>query len=205
MNQENGQNRQEQQNKQSASGWTMGASSAVGAAVGVVSGNAVQSAMAAEPVVAPDVQPNVQPEVKPDVQPDVQPDVKPDVKPENTHPNVTPDVPADEPTVTLVAHDTVVNEDGMPMDMALFNVDGTEVAAVDVDCNGTVDVVISDLNGDGTISNDEIMDVSTENVLMADLVNGVSGNAGEDQTLLADNNDVLPDYTNDGDVSGFMA
>jgi len=201
MNPENGQNKKEQQGKQSAGNWATGNSAAIGAAVGVVAGNAAQSVAAAEPVVGvehPVVNPvNGQPEVQVEVAPEVQPEVKPE--------DVTPEVALNEPNVTLVACETVVGADGMPMDVAVFNVDGTEVAAIDVDRNGTVDAVVTDLNGDGMLTPDEILDVRGENVQMADLVNGTSDYTAEDPALLAQNNDVLPDYTNNADVSGFMA
>lgn len=197
MNPENEQNRQETQNKQSGNNLAMGTSSAVGAAIGVVAGNAAQSAMAAEPVVG--VEHPGEPVVE------VQPEVQPDVQPEEVRPEVTPEISASSPDVTLLSCDTVVGADGTPMDVALFSVDGTEVAAIDVDRDGTVDAVVSDLNGDGVISSDEMLDVRNEQAQMADLINGASGYAAEDPTLLAQNNDVLPDYTNNADVSGFMA
>lgn len=197
MNPENGQNKQEQQNKQSAGNWATGTSAAIGAAVGVVAGNVAQSAAAAEPVV--EVEHSVVTPV--DGQPEVTPVVEPDVTPVA---NVTPEVPVSDPNVTLVSCETVVGADGMPMDVAVFNVDGTEVAAVDIDRNGTVDAVVSDLNGDGILTPNEILDVRNENVQMADLVNSTSDYIVEDPTLVA-HNDGLPDYTNNADVSDFMA
>lgn len=200
MNPENGQNKQEQQGKQSAGNWATGTSAAIGAAVGVVGGNAVQSVAAAEPVAEvehPVITPaGDQPEVQVEVTPEVQPEVRPQ--------NVTPEVPVSDPNVTLVSCETVVGADGMPMDVAVFNVDGTEVAAVDIDRNGTVDAVVADLNGDGVLTPNEILDVRDENVQMADLVNSTSDCIVEDPTLLA-HNDGLPDYTNNADVSDFMA
>lgn len=200
MNPENGQNKQEQQSKQSAGNWATGTSAAIGAAVGVVGGNAAQSVAAAEPVAEvehPVVTPaGNQPEVQVEVAPEVQPEVKPE--------NVEPEVPVNEPNVTLVSCETMVGADGTPMDVAVFNVDGSEVAAIDVDRNGTVDAVVADLNGDGVLTPNEILDVRDENVQMADLVNSTSGYAVEDPTLIA-HNDGLPDYTNNADVSDFMA
>lgn len=61
---------------------------------------------------------------------------------------------------------TDLNEDGLPENTALLNIEGTEVLMVDIDIDNTADVLIADFSGDDQIQEDEIVDISDQNIEM---------------------------------------
>lgn len=85
-----------------------------------------------------------------------------------------------------------INNDGIPEDAALLEIDGQEVIVVDIDSDGTADVMLSDINGDGQL---EVDNISGEGMGMPGMDNS--------DPYLAQND--TPDYMNDADVSDFMA
>ena len=101
-----------------------------------------------------------------------------------------------EPHVEVLECGTVTNDDGSQMDVAVVSVNGEEVGIIDVDQDGMADVMVADVNGNGTIDQGEIADVSSEEMPMQPL---------QDQ-YLAQNDPSLqgPDYVNDGDVESFV-
>lgn len=61
---------------------------------------------------------------------------------------------------------TDLNEDGLPENTALLDIEGTEVLMVDIDIDNTADVLIADFSGDDQIQEDEIVDISDQNIEM---------------------------------------
>ena len=100
-----------------------------------------------------------------------------------------------EPEVEVLECGTVTNDDGSQMDVAVVSVNGEEVGVIDVNQDGVADVMAADVNGNGTIDQGEIADVSSEGIQMQPL---------QDQ-YLAQNDPALqgPDYVNDGDVTSY--
>lgn len=168
-----------------------GASSVVGASAGVIVGSVISPAQAQEvpqPEPQPDPQPTPQPEPQPT--PDPKPTPQPDPKPE----------PEQKPTeeVEVLAYDRITNEDGSQMDVAVLNVEGSEIGVVDVDIDGEADVLISDVNQNGVLEEGEYVDVHGQGIAMQPLQEAAGFNP-----LYAEND--LPDYVNNADVDTYMA
>ncbi|MCQ2254428.1 MAG: hypothetical protein MJZ29_02945 [Bacteroidaceae bacterium] len=85
-----------------------------------------------------------------------------------------------------VEHD--VNMNGQDVDVAVISVDGHQGLLVDVDQEGTADVAVIDIDDSGTISENEVQDISDYNVPMPEQTSG-------DDFMQA--SDDMPDYTND--------
>lgn len=77
----------------------------------------------------------------------------------------------EEPQVEVMAYGRMTDAQGNQSDVVVLNADGNQAVVVDRDLDGVADVVMADYNGDGQISEDEMIDVTDDNVLMADLVN----------------------------------
>lgn len=71
-----------------------------------------------------------------------------------------------DPEIQVVSYETVTNEDGSQMDVAVVDVQGQTVVITDADQNGYADVMASDLNNNGQIDNDEIVDISDQHIAM---------------------------------------
>lgn len=202
----------------------------VGGAAGAAIGSVIaQEAGAKEPVEEP-VNPVVDPDpvpVKPEParhQPErpVTPEepekpeepVKPDepVKPEGPD---TPDEPVtpegpdtpDEPVtpegpeVQVLGYEAIQTEDGGTMQLAAVSVNGEVVQLAEVTGDDIVDFAGMDVNQDGKISENEILDVSNEGISMQAL-----HNAYQETQSTAQNTDIgEPDYINDGNVDDYMA
>lgn len=119
-------------------------------------------------------------------------------------------VSVDRPTATPVNHQTddgnLVDDDpevqvlGVVQDesgayVGGMVVDGQEVLLVDVDGDMTFDAMVADANSDGQISDNEIVDITGEQIAVNDFANmaDVSGN-------MYASNDLEPDYLNDAAV-----
>ena len=85
---------------------------------------------------------------------------------------------------------------GMAENVALVEIDGNEVMLVDIDIDDVADVMIADMNGNGQIDGNEIVDNSGEGVGMPTMSDG---------DLFMAQNDMEPDYTNDADMGLFEA
>lgn len=111
-----------------------------------------------------------------------------------------PEVPVEtaENEVEVVGYDRIDNEDGSQMDVAVLNVNGQQVAVVDGNLDGEADIVVCDLNGNGTIEDGEFEIVQGQGIAMQPL----QDMAGFHEELAQND---LPDYTNDADVDTFMA
>lgn len=201
-----------------------GMSSTVGAAAGVVAGSVISSEVnAAEIPVTPEDQQEVEvvssqpsnasgstihhnPEPTPDPDPDPvpEPTPEPDPVPEPT-PEPTPDPepvpePTPDPEIEVVSYETISDEDGSQMDVAVINAQGQTVMIADVDQNGYADLMASDLNNNNQLDEGEIVDISDQNVEMQPLQDAANM-GGNDMIVQA--NDV--DYINDANVDEYMA
>ena len=110
---------------------------------------------------------------------------KPIVEVEVDVQDITPEV-----EILGVAHD-----DETGANFGLMTVDEQEILFIDVDDNGEFDVMISDANGDGQITDNEASDVSEYHMSVSDFESNSFG--GGD--MYASNDDSL-DYINDADV-----
>lgn len=194
-----------------------GMSSTVGAAAGVVAGSVISSEVnAAEIPVTPEEEQEVEvvssqpsrtdgntthhnsapaPEPEPTPEPEPRPEPTPQPEPEPT-PGPTPE----EPEIEVVSYETVTNEDGSQMDVAVVNAQGQAVMIADVDQNGYADVMASDINNNGQLENGEIVDVSDQNIAMQPLQQAANMGGND---MVAQTNDV--DYINDANVDDYMA
>ena len=115
-------------------------------------------------------------------------------QPEQT--NVTEgEVPQVEPEV--LAYETVSGADGSQMDVAVVSVGGQTVGVYDVNQDGTADLMVADENNNQQIEENEIHDISAENVSMQAL--------HDDYMAQNDPSMQGPDYINDGNVDNYMA
>ena len=115
-------------------------------------------------------------------------------QPEQT--NVTEgEVPQVEPEV--LAYETVSGADGSQMDVAVVSVGGQTVGVYDVNQDGTADLMVADENNNQQIEENEIHDISSENVSMQAL--------HDDYMAQNDPSMQGPDYINDGNVDNYMA
>ena len=85
---------------------------------------------------------------------------------------------------------------GMAENVALVEIDGNEVMLVDIDHDNVADVMITDMNGNGQIDGNEIIDITGEGVGMPTMSDG---------DLYMAQNDMEPDYTNDADMGLYEA
>ena len=112
--------------------------------------------------------------------------------------------------VEVVSYETVTNEDGSQMDVAVVSQGDQQVMLVDMDQNGYADYAAADANGNGQLESNEIVDVSGQNIEMQPLqaaANGSMAPAGTDpvadDSYYVQTDDV--DYVNDANVDSFMA
>ena len=106
--------------------------------------------------------------------------------------------PTDE-GIRVLGVEAVVDEYGNPMTAAFVEMDGQEVMLVDVDNDGTMDLLVADVNGDEQIDPyQEIEVISDYEIETEDLMQNMEMQDGD--TFLAYNDD-MPDYMNDADVS----
>ena len=161
-------------------------------AVGVAS-MMPQEAYAEEEYVPEPVTQDPQPVKTEPIAPQIDP-VEP-VIPEPVTPN--PIVPEPMPIIEVQDYQRVDMEDGSQIDMAVVSVDGQQVGVFDVDIDGQADLIISDEDGNGLITDDEVHDISGMGIEMQPLQDEY-----ESQHLLTSPE---PDYINDGNVDSYMA
>lgn len=109
---------------------------------------------------------------------------------------VTPE-PIDGDEIQVLSYDTITDNDGNEMDVAVVSASGQEIIIADVDQNGTADLMASDLNSNGQLEENEIVDVSEDNIAMQPLEEA----ANDD--MIAQTDDI--DYVNNADVNDYMA
>lgn len=154
-----------------------------------------QEAHAEEVIIPEPVTPDPQPVKTEPVAPSPQPTPVEPVIPEPITPEVI--VPEPVPVIEVQDYQRVDMEDGSQIDMAVVSVDGQQVGVFDVDIDGQADLIISDEDGDGLITDDEVHDVSGMGIEMQPLQDEY-----ESQHILASPE---PDYINDGNVDSYMA
>lgn len=110
---------------------------------------------------------------------------------------VTPE-PIDGDEIQVLSYDTITDNDGNEMDVAVVSASGQEIIIADVDQNGTADLMASDLNSNGQLEENEIVDVSEDNIDMQPLEEAANAN-----NMIAQTDDI--DYINNADVNDYMA
>lgn len=98
--------------------------------------------------------------------------------------------------IRILGVETVHNDYGQIMNVALVECEGDQALLVDVDNNGSIDVLIHDDNVDGRIQESEIHDISDAGLEVADLL---QAQAAQDGDLYYASCDDMPDYVNDAD------
>ena len=101
-----------------------------------------------------------------------------------------------ETEIQVVSVDHGVDINGETVDVAVLHVDEEPVVLVDVTQNGEVDLLIADADHNGSLSDDEMHDVSAQHIPMPTDADVQSGG-----TMVADAGDGLPDYSNDADIT----
>lgn len=103
---------------------------------------------------------------------------------------VTPGEPEDEGVEIL----GVVYDDASGMTVGMMSVNNQEVSVVDIDSDGSFDIMSTDANGDNQISQDEFYDISEEGLTVDDL-GGITH-----ETDYANNSDDILDGYGSNDV-----
>ena len=98
--------------------------------------------------------------------------------------------------IRVLGVEAVQNEYGQIMNVALVECEGDQALLVDVDNNGSIDVLIHDDNFDGQIQESEMHDISEAGLDVADLLQAQAAQEGD--TYYASYDD-MPDYINDAD------
>lgn len=99
--------------------------------------------------------------------------------------------------VEVLACETVTGNDGSQMDIAVVSANGQEIIIGDVNQDGVADVMASDVNGNGQLEGNEIVDISNENISMQPFHDAANDN------MMAQTDDI--DYVNDANVNDYMA
>ncbi len=100
--------------------------------------------------------------------------------------------------VRVVGVQAFQNEDGSQAIVAGLELDGDRALVVDVNSDGTMDLFIHDDNRDGQISDEEIHDITAENVPTQAVIDEYAVQAGHDELYMANND--MDDYMNDADT-----
>lgn len=112
-------------------------------------------------------------------------------------PLVTPE-PIDGDEIQVLSYNTITDNDGNEMDVAVVSASGQEIIIADVDQDGTADLMASDLNSNGQLEENEVVDVSEDNIDMQPLEEAANVN-----NMIAQTDDI--DYINNADVNDYMA
>ena len=130
---------------------------------------------------------------------------EPEIVAENVQNTMTESIPtntemiAAEPVdneIRVLGVEAVQNGYGEIMNVALVECEGDQALLIDVDNNGSIDVLIHDDNFDGQIQESEIHDISGARLEVADLLQAQAAQEGD---VLYASNDDMPDYINDAD------
>ena len=98
--------------------------------------------------------------------------------------------------IRVLGVEAVQNGYGEIMNVALVECEGDQALLIDVDNNGTMDVLIHDDNFDGQIQESEVHDISGARLEVADLLQAQAAQEGD---VFYASNDDMPDYINDAD------
>ena len=178
---------------------------AIGTVVGTTTANAAEQEVAEEnhEVVAtpantqhahvepkPEPEPNPEPDPNPEPEPNPEPDPNPDPDPE----------PDPEPEIRVIGYEVIHAEDGTEATVATLDAEGQIVYVADTDNDGYANIMASDLNENGQFDQGEGVDVSADNIEMAQYQQAY------ERGLMANTEiDNGPDYINDGNVDDYMA
>lgn len=135
--------------------------------------------------------------ITPEPEPEPTPEPKPTPTPE---PEPTPTPGPVDPTseIEVLGYERVNNQDGTQSDIATVRVQDNIIGVVDADIDGKADVIVCDVNNSGTLEQDEVQNVQSENIAMQPFQQ-----AAGFQPDLAQND--LPDYDNNANVDEYMA
>lgn len=111
-------------------------------------------------------------------------------------PNHQPEILGDD-EIRILGVETVQGPNGQSMTIAGLESDNDQALLVDIDNDGQFDVLLHDDNGDGQLQENEVYDISSANVDVADLEQAMSNQYGMQYA----SNDGMPDYMNDADIS----
>lgn len=139
--------------------------------------------------------------VTPEPEPEPTPEPTPEPKPTPTPgPEPTPTPGPVDPTseIEVLGYERVNNQDGTQSDIATVRVQDNIIGVVDADIDGKADVIVCDVNNSGTLEQDEVQNVQSENIAMQPFQE-----AAGFQPDLAQND--LPDYDNNANVDDYMA
>ncbi|MDO4336053.1 MAG: hypothetical protein Q4C37_09570 [Bacteroidales bacterium] len=100
--------------------------------------------------------------------------------------------------IRVLGVETVQDDYGNIMNVALVECGGDQAILLDIDNDGTIDVLLHDDNVDGCLQESEIHDVSGANLQVADLMQAHVAQEGD---MLYASNDTMPDYVNDADFT----
>ncbi len=99
----------------------------------------------------------------------------------------------------IVGYERVTNDDGSQMDVATAMADeGAPILFVDTDLDSCADVAICDMDGDGNITENEVIDIRDHQVDMHPMMDAADFSA---EYAAGD----MPDYVNDADVDSYMS
>lgn len=104
----------------------------------------------------------------------------------------------DDGEVRVVGVQAVQNEDGSQAIVAGLELDGDQAMVVDVNSDGTINLFIHDDNGDGQISDDEVHDITADNVSTQAIIDDALAQQANENLYYA--SDDTPDYMNDADT-----
>lgn len=127
------------------------------------------------------------------------PEPTPEPEPDKPTPNPNPE-PTPDDEVDVLDYQTITDNDGNEIDVAVVNVQGQEFIIADVDRDGTADIMASDVNGNGQLEENEIADISDENIAMQPFEDAANQNYDD---MLVQTDDI--DYINNADVNDYMA
>lgn len=100
--------------------------------------------------------------------------------------------------VRVVGVQAVQNEDGSQAIVAGLELDGDQAMVVDVNSDGTINLFIHDDNGDGQISDDEVHDITADNISTQAIIDDAMAEQANQDLYYA--SDDTPDYMNDADT-----
>lgn len=100
----------------------------------------------------------------------------------------------------VIAYETITTNDGNPIDVAVVDAGGQQIIFADYDRNGKADIMAMDVNQDGQLDMDEIIDISHENITMQDFQQANSMNQNSYLTMTNEGPDYLDEVNVDGCV-----
>lgn len=81
-------------------------------------------------------------------------------------PAPTPEPDPEDADVSVVGYQTVSDENGNQVDVAALDINGDRIVVADTTMDGYANVAVADVNGNGQIDDDEIVDVSDQHIAM---------------------------------------